>query len=336
MLDIIAALEWVRDNIAAFGGDPDNVTLLGQSSGGGAVSTLMAMPAARGLFHRAVVQSGTTVLKGIPRDRAARSAATFVESLGLNSSHLDELQTLPMEKLLTAMQGARLGLGPVVDGLSLPSDPFDPGAPESSASVPLLIGSLATEISLNLNAPLDPLDDAGLHSHVKQYVRIDDAETDRLIAVYKKAQPDAANTDLYLKIASDSWIRMNMITQAERKTAQKAPVYMYYFTWKTPVRDGKLRSPHTLEIAFMFDNVELGKQLTGSGPDQYALADKMSGAWAAFARSGNPNHKGLPNWPAFTTARRATMLLDNECKVTYDPDREERVAMSAIKSAQSL
>jgi para-nitrobenzyl esterase len=332
MLDIVAALEWVRDNIAAFGGDPGNVTLLGQSSGGGAVSTLMAMPAAKGLFHRAVVQSGTTVLKGIPRDRATRSAETFLEKLGLNSSRVDELQNLSMEQLLDATQGARLALGPVVDGHSLPTDPFDPAAPEMSASVPLLIGSLSTEISMNLNAPLDPMDDAGLHTHVKQYVRIDDAETDKLIAVYKKSRPEAGNTDLYLEIASDSWIRMNMITEADRKAAQKAPVYMYYFTWKSPVRDGKLRTPHTLEIAFMFDNVGFGEPLTGSGPDQSALADKMSGAWAAFARTGNPNHKGIPAWPAYTAARRATMVFDNQCKVAYDPDRDERLALSAVKS----
>ncbi len=335
MLDIVAALEWVRDNAAAFGGDPGNVTIFGESGGGGKVSTLMAMPAAKGLFHRAVVESASA-LKGVPRDAATKSAEAFLAKLGLKAAQADELQKLPMERLLAAMEGSQaLRLAPVVDGHSLPANPFDPVAPEMSANVPLLIGSNATEVTFMGSTPLDALDDASFHQHVKQNVSLDDAAADRLIAVYKRAQPDASNIDLYLAIASDNWMRVNVVTEAERKAAQKAPVYMYYFTWKTPVRDGKLRTPHTLEIAFAFDNVDLAKSLTGSGQDRYALADKMSAAWVAFARTGNPNHKGLPNWPAYNLDRRATMVLDNQCKVVNDPGREERLAMSAIKSRQS-
>ena len=335
MLDIVAALEWVRDNATAFGGDPANVTIFGESGGGGKVSTLMAMPAAQRLFHRAVVESASA-LKGVPREAATKSAEAFLTKLGLKPGQVDELQKLPMARLLTAMEGAQaLRLSPVVDGRSLPADPFDPVAPEMSANVPLLIGSNATEVTFMANTPLDALDDASFRQHVKQNVRLDNAAADRLIAVYKKAQPAASNIDLYLAIASDNWMRVNVVTEAERKAAQKAPVYMYYFTWKTPVRDGKLRTPHTLEIAFAFDNVDLAKSLTGSGQDRYALADKMSAAWVAFARTGNPNHKGLPKWPAYTLDRRATMVLDNQCKVVDDPGREERLAMSAIKFRQS-
>jgi para-nitrobenzyl esterase len=185
------------------------------------------------------------------------------------------------------------------------------------------------------NTPLDAMDDAALHDNVKKNVRISDAEADQLIAVYKKAQPKASNLDLYLSLASDNWMRVNVVTEAERKAEQgKAPVYMYYFDWRTPVRDGKLKTPHTLEIAFVFDNVDLDQELTGTGQDRYPLADKMSHAWTAFARTGNPNHKGLPNWPAYTTGTRATMVFNRECKVVNDPGREERLAMAAIRSRQ--
>ncbi len=294
----------------------------------------MAMPRAKGLFHRAIVESASA-LKGVSRESATKSAEAFLAKLGVKSSQADELQKLSMERLLAAMTGTQgLRLAPVVDGRSLPSDPFDPVAPGISATVPLLIGSNATEVTFLTNTPLDPLSEAGFHSLVKQNVRVDDAGADRLIAVYKKAQPETSNIDLYLAIASDNWMRVNVITEAERKAAQQAPVYMYYFAWKTPVRERKLRTPHTLEIAFVFDNVDLAKPLTGSGQDRYALADKMSAAWVAFARIGNPNHKGLPEWPAYALDKRATMIFDNQCRVVNDPGREERLAMSALKARQ--
>lgn len=336
-LDIVAALQWVRDNITAFGGDPGNVTIFGESGGGGKVSTLLAMPPAQGLYHRAVVESASA-LKGVPRDAATKSAQAFLAKLGLKPNQAGELQSLPMEQLLAAMEAVRgMRLGPVVDERSLPADPFDPAAPEMSASVPLLIGSNATEVTFMGDTPLDPMDDATLHKNVSQNVRIGDAEADQLIAVYKKAQPNASNLDVYLSLASDNWMRVNVITEAERKAAQnKAPVYMYYFDWRTPVRDGKLKTPHTLEIAFVFDNVDLNQWMTGTGQDRYPLADKMSHAWTAFARTGNPNHKGLPNWPAYTPDTRATMVFNNECKVVNDPGREERLAMKGIKDRQSM
>jgi para-nitrobenzyl esterase len=335
MLDIVAALEWVRDNIAAFGGDPSNVTIFGQSGGGGKVSTLMAMPSAKGLFHRAVVESASAI-RGVPKDEATSSAGTFLAKLGLQSNQVDELQKLPVEQLVTAMGGAggeaSLRLAPVVDGTSLPRNPFDPDAPEISATVPLLIGSVETEVAFIRGTPLDPLEDDALHTHVKQVLRAaDDGSVDRLIEVYRTGRPNISNTDLYLILASDATFRAGVLTEAERKADQAtAPVYMYYFTWKSPVRDGKLRTFHTLEIPFVFDNVDLATAMTGSGQERYALEDKISTAWVAFARTGNPNHKGLPNWPAFNTKQRATMMLNNECAVTDDPNGEERQALRSI------
>ena len=332
MLDIVAALQWVRDNIAVFGGDPSKVLIFGESGGGGKVSTLMAMPAAQGLFHRAAVQSASAI-KGIPRDRATKSTEELMAKLGLSKNQADELQNIPMDKLIAAMDGVRgAGAGPVVDGHSLPNDPFDPTAPKFSVNVPLLIGTNATEISgLIPGISLDPIDDATLLKNVKQFTRASDADADKLIAVYKKAQPNLTNLEVSLTIASDSAVRASVLTEAERQAALgRAPVYMYYLTWRTPVKGGKFRSPHVLDVPFVFDHVDVAKEMTGEGQDRYALAENMSGAWAAFVRSGNPNHKGLPHWPAFDAAKRATMEFNDECKVVDDPNHEERLALNQV------
>lgn len=343
MLDIIAALQWVRDNIGNFGGDPGNVTIFGQSGGGGKVSTLLAMPAAQGLFHRAIAESGTAI-KGVPPNDAIKSTEYILSKLGLKPNQLDELQKVSMEQLLAAMGSGgpagnqALRLAPVVDGRTLPKDPFDPVAPEMSANVPLLIGSVATEITFLPNTPLDPMDDATLHERVKQAVRgIDDAESGTLIAIYKKSEPKASNIDVFLRLASDNWMWGNVSTETERKAALgKAPVFAYYFDWRSPVRGGKLGAFHTLEIPFVFENVDVGSSMTGTGKDRYALSDKMSATWVAFARSGNPNHNGLPRWPAFNAQERATMFFDNDCRVVNDPRREERLALQAAQmEAQS-
>jgi para-nitrobenzyl esterase len=337
MLDIVASLEWVRDNIAAFGGDPGNVTIFGQSGGGGKVSTLLAMPPAQGLFHRAIAMSGSNV-KGVPRDRATRGAEAFLARLGLKPNQVDELQKLPQAQLLAAMRGVQgLQLSPVVDGHTLPGGPFDPTAPALTASVPLMIGSTETEVTWNNSVTFDPLDDAALHNRIRQGLRIDDAAADRLIAVYKKGRPQAANLDLFFIMSTDaSNFRTGTDTEADRKAALgKAPVYKYYFQWYSPVREGKLRSYHTLDIPFVFENVDIAQSMVGSGAERFPLAARMSGAWAAFARSGNPNHKGIPKWEPFTESLRATMVFNNECKAVNDPYREERLARKELIRPQA-
>ncbi|HET7842322.1 MAG TPA: carboxylesterase family protein, partial [Terriglobia bacterium] len=340
MLDIVAALEWVRDNIAAFGGDPGNVTIFGQSGGGGKVSTLMAMPSAQGLFHRAIVESGAAV-KGVSRDAANKSAEQYLAKLNLTPDQADQLQKLSVDQLLAPtantnpMPGSGgFALAPVVDGTTLPNDPFDPVAPALSANIPLLIGTTETEVTFFPHQVLDPINDAELHTHVKQTLRTaSDEQVDQLIAAYKKGRPGASNTDLFLALASDATFRAGVVTEAERKAAQgKAPVYQYYVTWRSPVRDGKLRSFHTIEIPFVFDNVDACKSMLGSGEDRYALAEKFSGAWVAFSRTGNPNHRALPNWPAFDDTKRAVMVFNDECKVVDDPHGEEQRLLHSIQS----
>lgn len=326
-LDIIAALEWVRDNISHFGGDPGNVTIFGQSGGGAKVSTLLAMPAAQGLFHRAVIESGAA-LRGIPREAANKNTEAFLAKLGLKPNQADELENMPLDRLIQALSGGRFGA--VVDGKTLPANPFDPAAPAISANVPLLIGTTQTEVTFFAGQQLDPIDDAALHGRVKQGIRASDADTDKVIGVYKKLDPAISNIDLYLESASDSMMWVNALAAAERKAALgKAPVYMYYFKWRSPVRDGKLKAMHCMEIPFVFDNPDAGKPMTGSGEDRYALASKISGAWAAFAHTGNPSQKGLA-WPAYESSKRATMILDDKCELVDDPRREVRLALTSL------
>jgi para-nitrobenzyl esterase len=330
MLDIVAALEWVRDNIANFGGDPGNVTIFGQSGGGAKVSTLLAMPAANGLFHRAVIESGAS-LRGVPRDAANQSTEAFLAKVGLKPNQIDQLQTVPVERLIQATTGDRaLRFAPVVDGNILPRNPFDPSAPEISAGVPLLIGTTQTEVTFFAGQQLDPIDEATARQRIQQNFRASDADTDKIIAAYKHVDPKISNIDLYLESASDSFAWTSALTAAERKAALgKAPVFMYYFKWRSPVRDGKLKAMHCMEIPFVFDNPDAGKPMTGSGTDRYALASKISGAWAAFARTGNPSQKGLA-WPAYDTTRRGTMILEDKCEVVDDPRREIRFALSSL------
>jgi para-nitrobenzyl esterase len=343
MLDCVAALEWTRDNIANFGGDPNNVTIFGQSGGGRKVSTLLGMPAAKGLFHKAIVQSGSQ-LTGISRENATKAAETVLQRLGLKATQLEELQRVPVRKLLAAMQGGGgrgagggLNFAPVTDGRTLPADPFVPVASPFSADVPLLVGCTETESTWNTQQQYDPLTDAELRERVAETLRVEEAAADRVIAVYKQSQPQQSNLDIFLILASDASTRAAAITQAERKAALgKAPVYMYLFAWRSPVRDGRLRSMHTMDIPFVYDNVDVAKVELGTAADRDGLADKMSNAWVAFARTGNPNHKGLPHWASFNAEQRATMIFNTpESKVVNDPNGQERRALAAVARRDS-
>ncbi len=341
MHDAVLALQWVRDNIVNFGGDPGNVTIFGQSGGGGKVSTLLAMPPAKGLFHKAIVESAGSpygfgagfALRAIPAEAATASAQKFLDHLGLKANQADKLQQMSMEELLTAMHevttNGGLPLGPVVDGRSLPRHPFDPTAPEISASVPMLIGTTATENTLLIGGP-DPatfsLDEMSLRTRLKTLFKTGDEEIESLIAAYRKDQPGASASLVFFTATSDRGRRMDAITQAERKLAQRAaPAYMYLFKWETPVLAGRLHSPHTIEISFAYDNIAKAPTWLGTGHDLQPLADKVSGGWTAFARTGNPSQKGL-RWPAYDIVDRPTMVFNDECKIVNDPGKEARLA----------
>ncbi len=333
MQDLVLALEWVRDNIAAFGGNPGNVTIFGQSGGAGKVTALMAMPSAKGLFHRAIAQSGSTI-KGDTRENATKNAEQFIARLGLTTATLDQLHTKSWKELQQAFfkQPAIRGLatGPVVDGKSLPRDPWFPGAPDVSADVPLMQGSVETEDAWT--EPVQPLDigEAEMMTRITRIAGGNEARARDLVALYRKTHPGITTTDVWLIMNADNTRRANAQLLGELKFAQgKAASYLYYFNWRSPVHHGQIKSFHTLDIPFSWYNVDIAASMTGAGNERYALAHKMSAAWAAFARSGNPNHPDLPNWPAFNPTSYPTMILGNECKVVNDPNREERLALKA-------
>jgi para-nitrobenzyl esterase len=221
-----------------------------------------------------------------------------------------------------------------VGGRTLTTNPFDPLASQLSTSVPLLTGTVETEVTFFPNQQLDTIEDTTWHARVKQTLGTNDAESDRLIAVYRKGRHNISNIDLNLILASDATFRAGVLTKAERRANQaKAPGYMYYFTWRSPVRDGKLKAFHSLELPFVFDNVDLDLAMTGTGRDHFAMADKLNDAWVRFAWSVNPNHKGLPNWPSFDNSKRTTMIFNNECKIVADSNGEELRALRAIQTA---
>ncbi len=339
MLDIVEALKWVRDNISAFGGDAGNVTIFGESGGGAKVSVLMAMPSAHGLFHKAIVQSGPAVTV-MDRADATETATMVLKELGLDAKQLEKLQNVPAEDLIKAQSAVlakvgfglgalanrrRLGFNPVVDGHALPQHPFEPVAPKISADIPLMIGTNKDEILL-FAPQLADLDEATMQTRMKAFVG-DGAE--RIIEAYRRARPNASAAEIAVAITSDRFMRIGSITLAERQAAQHAaPVFMYLFTWETPVLGGRLKSPHALEIPFVFDNVGTDR-LSGDTPTKFVLAEKMSKAWLAFARSGDPNHSGIPRWPGYTAEQRSTMIFDDECKIAHDPFGAERLAWSA-------
>ena len=334
MLDIVKALQWVRRNIAQFGGDPDTVMIFGQSGGGRKVATLLAMPSAKGLFHRACIESGATI-KLVDRDRATRVAARLLDKLGLAKSQVRAAQNLPVEKIMAAyfavlrdMAGSdpmTEGFSPTVDGKAVPQHPFDPAASAVSAGVPLLIGSTRTELTTSADPAAFALNEEGLRTRIGALLG---QHANEAIETYRQANPGASPSDLYFLIASDHRYSAPVMKIAERRAALgKGPVYLYYFRWETPVQGGKLKSPHTIEIPFAFDNVKIAANLTGGGPAAMALADKVSDAWIAFARTGNPNTPKLPRWPQFNATDRPTMVIDNQSQVENDPLRDQRKLM---------
>ena len=340
MLDIITALEWVRDNIANFGGDPGNVTIFGQSGGGGKVGTLMAMPAAQGLFHRAIVQSGS-FLRAVVPERSAILTKAFLDELNLSASQVDQLQTVPLQKLIEAGDAAllkthphaplvwnrvadMLGWGPVVDGKLLPQHPFDPAAPAISAQVPMLIGTVGNEFTTSLNHPaLESMTEAEV---TKRLGDMYGKQPEHIIQVFRSAHPEAKPFDIF-SLAMTAQVRQGAVTQAGLKAAQGTPAYLYWFTWKTPVLDGRPRSIHCIDLPFCFDNTDRNENLTGGGPGPRALAAKVSEAWIHFARNGSPNHSGIPNWPAFSAESCPTMIFDTQCELQNNPDKAERQAI---------
>jgi para-nitrobenzyl esterase len=337
MQDIVAALGWIKENIAAFGGDPGNVTVFGQSGGGGKVTTLMAMPSATGLFHRAIAMSGSA-LSGTPRDSASRAAEEYLARLGLKHDQIDRLQQMPWRQLHEAFFAepriANLGGGPVVDGTSLPRDQWTPDAPAFSAEVPLMMGSVETEDAWSDPPPPLQIPEEEMLTRVRRIVRNDEAKARDLVALYRQTHHGISNADVWLIMNADNTRRANAQLLGDLKAAQgKAAAYLYYFNWRSPVHKGQMKSYHTLDIPFALYNIDIAGSMTGAMQERYLLAHRVSAAWAAFARTGSPNHADLPAWPAFNAKSYPTMILGNECRVANDPNRQERLALKTVRDA---
>jgi para-nitrobenzyl esterase len=337
MLDIVQALQWVKDNIAQFGGDPNNVTIFGQSGGGSKVSALTAMPSAHGLFQKGIIESGAAVHLGSIAD-ATVTRDKVLANLGLKSVDMDKLRSVSTQDLMTA--GAKAGLlafFPAVDGKILPTHPFDPIASPLSAKVPIMVGSTKDEATnVFLTDPTwQTMTDADLIKRVSASVGPELAP--KVIEMYRSNAPTDKPMHLWTSIVTDQMFTRSSVLLAERKVEQHAaPVYMYKINWNSPVLGGKLRAPHAVELPFVFDNVDVSAGLVGAGPTQDKMAEMMSRTFAAFAQTGNPNVKGYPHWPAYTLEKRETFIYDVPPQVVSDPNSTYRVFWNEHPSDMSV
>ncbi|MCR9262347.1 MAG: carboxylesterase family protein [Pseudomonadaceae bacterium] len=325
VLDMVLALQWVQDNIASFGGDPDTVMIFGESGGGAKVSTLMATPIAQGLFHRAVVQSGAML--SFPEQAVAQAAADkLVANLGLTADTLAQIKTMPEADIRAALEGTGAATAPSIDGRTLTRHPFEPDAAPAGRDVPMLLGTNRTENSLFIGGANPAIFDV-TWEQLPDIMRrsYPDKDVEAIIAGYRALQPEASAADVYFEATTDSRWLAGHVVQAERKVQQGgAATYLYLFNWDTPVDGGKWRSPHALEIGFVFDNVANSESMSGSGAEQQQIADMMADTWIAFARNGKPDNPEIPEWPAYNLETRPVMVFDTTPVVINDARAAQR------------
>lgn len=329
MLDIVKALEWVKNNIEEFGGDPSNVTIFGESGGGGKVGTLMCMPSAKGLFHKAIIQSGT-LINTMTQDKSKALGLAVLEKLGIAPNEVEKLNAVSYDDLVKAgndvvlkISGPRkpgspsmFGFAPSVDGKVLVQQPFSPGFADFSNDIPVMIGTTLNELVNTAYGEKDLTLEQAKERLTKTYGN----KTEQFINLYAKAYPDYTPQDL---LSIDTVFRPFTIITADAKSKESAPLYSYFLAWKSPVENGSKGSFHGLDIPLAFNNVDLRKDWASTTKEAYELADKMSSAWLNFAKKGNPNVEGkLPKWEPYTAENGATMYFDNPCKIVNNHDRE--------------
>lgn len=320
MMDLVASLEWVRDNIERFGGDSGKVMVFGQSGGGAKTSTILAMPSAKGLFHSAGVQSGSTI-RSATREQGTKSAELLLAKLGISKGNIADIQKVSWQQILDAQTavGTTANFTPVVDGKLLPHHPFDPTAPPESADVPVVISTTLEDAALRLTN--FDLDEAGLKKIVNERYG---PKAEHMLALYRERYPNKSPFLIQAQIFTDEGARRNAMLQAERKSALgKAPAYMYLWAFASSGFDGKFGAVHGTDVSASFDNYRDGVGGSGSRAER-ALWDRFASAWVSLAKTGNPNNPQIPNWPRYDPSGRATMIFDDELRVEDDPRSEIR------------
>ncbi len=332
-LDLILALKWVRDNIEEFGGDPQCVLIFGESGGGAKIATLMAMPSAIGLFHRAATSSGEA-LNALTVEDGTRQAEAILDALGLGLNEVEKLQTVPIDNLISASIAVH-NYGPIVDGRTLSRIPFDPDAPLISAQIPFMVGTNHDESRALIGEANLALFDLTWETLKPNLTRYENrmGDLDRMIDLYRRLYPQYSASDIFFAATTDSHDWRAAVLEIERRAALprgSAATYSYELRWGSPVDGGRFKACHGLDLALIFDNVVLSHRMTGTGPEAYALAAQMSETYIAFARNGNPNNATIPDWTPYEVPRRATMAFDIKSTVIDNPRGKERQFFSQV------
>lgn len=338
MLDIVAALQWVKDNISNFGGDPHNVTIMGQSGGGAKVCILTAMPAAQGLFHKAIALSGSSIRAG-NKELSEKLGSYILKEAGLSAAEIEKLQQMPWQQYYElavkasrklreetgATPGMTGGFSPVADGYSLPQHPFFPTASPFAGNIPMLLCTTFYEFSPSrYDAVLENISLDAVKEKLRE--RFGD-RTETIVDAYARHFPDKKPVEIWTLISSN---RQNVVMLADAKAKQEAPVYMAWFGWSPPLFDNRLRAFHCSDICFWFYNTDLMLSHTGGGSRPRNLAAKMAGALIKFMHTGNPNGGGLPEWPRYSSAKGETMILDDKPVLKSDPDGPARKTLPVV------
>jgi para-nitrobenzyl esterase len=331
--DMLAALQWVRDNVAHFGGDPGNVTIFGQSGGAAKVVALMGTDKAHGLFHRAIVQScsGGRQIDG-PQEAAAQ-AHDLAAALGMSKLTGEALRKVSMNDLVKASGRIADPFRPVIDGRTFKADPFYPAAPTFSSHIPLLIGNANTEMTYYLQ--VDPrnfsLQTADVKRRIGRFLNLDEARVDALMDAYRTSYPGYSPSELLTTISTDYVFKRNTLKVASLQAEHAAaPVYAYVFARETPIRNGVIHAPHTEEVPFIFGTTRAAAAMLGTGGDIDAVNRMMTATWVSFARHGNPNNPTLPHWERYRDPERQTMVLQAESRLERDPGGQARAALDGL------